>query len=142
MSRLSVHHWFFGHVKEPDAAVDTLLLRVRQRWYPETLPVLASCWLKTICSSGHNRPWWVLLNESLDRRLHDERLETLSRDVLLSVRSWTERAALNGAEVPSTQQQIEPPFRPIPPERLAPYIGRLLNEWLPAQVASLLIEEE
>src|SRR5206468_2002874 len=27
-------------------------------------------------------------------------------------------------------------------ERLAAYIGRLLNEWLPAQVASLLIEEE
>src|SRR5947209_7599090 len=98
MSGLSVHHWVFGHVKEPDAALDALLLRIRQRLYPETLPVLASCWLKTICSSGHNRAWWLLLNDSLGRRLHHEGLEPLAREVLLSVQSWTERAVRNGDE--------------------------------------------
>lgn len=142
MSHLSMHHWIFGHVKEPDADVDTLLVRMRQRLYPETLPVLASCWLKTICSSGHNRAWWVQLKRSMDRTLHQECLEPLSRDVLLSARNWTERAVLAGDEVPSKRQRIEPPFRPLPPERLVAYIGRLLNEWLPAEVARLWMDEE
>ncbi len=142
MSDHSAHHWMFGHVKEPEEAVDTLVLRARQRLYPETLPVLTSCWLKTICSSGHNRAWWVLLNDSLERKLYDERLEETTREVLLSVRSWTERAVSNGGEPAATRPHIEPPFRHIPPERLATYAARLLNEWLPAQVASLLIEEE
>src|SRR5689334_22004215 len=99
MSHLSVHRWIFGHVKEPDAAVDILLVRMRQRLYAETLPVLASCWLKTICSSGHNRAWWVQLKRCMDRTLHHERLEPFSRDVLLSARNWTERAVLTGDEV-------------------------------------------
>jgi len=141
MLRLPVHHWLPRDRKEPEAAVDTLLVRIRQRLYPETLPVLASCWLKTICSSDHSRAWWLQFKASLDRTLRQQPLDPLSCEVLHSVRQWTEGALLAG-EVPSTPHPIDPPYRPIPAERLVAYIVRLLNEWLPAQVASLLVEEE
>src|SRR5512133_2079759 len=108
MSGLSVHQWVFGHVKEPDVAVETLLVRLRQRRYPETHPVLASCWLNTLCSSHRNRAWWVQLKDSMDRTLQREHLEPLSRDVFLSVRNWTERAALTAGELAPIRQQIKP----------------------------------
>src|SRR6476659_7461008 len=101
---MSMRHWIFGNLREPEEALDQLCVRMRQRLYPETLPVLASCWLKTIYSSGHNRAWWVQLKESMDRALQHERLEPFSRDVLLSARNWTERAVLTGDDVPSRRQ--------------------------------------
>jgi len=142
MLRLPVHQWISRDREEPEAALDTLLVRIRQRLYPETLPVLASCWLKTMCSRGHGRAWWLQFKASLDRTLREKPLDPLSCEVLLSVREWTEGALLAGGEVLSTPHPIDPPYRPIPPERLVAYIVRLLNEWLPAQVASLLVDEE
>ena len=32
----------------PETEVEALLARMRQRLYPETIPVLASYWLKTV----------------------------------------------------------------------------------------------
>jgi len=142
MAGLSVGQWIFGHAKEPEAAVETLLSRMRLRLYPETLPVLASCWLKTICSGGHNRVWWLQLKESMERALPEERLETFAHDVLLSTLNWTEHNVLSHGEPPAARRYLEPPYRALAPERLVTYIGRLLNEWLPAEVARMLTEEE
>jgi hypothetical protein len=41
-----------------------LFARMRQRFYPETLPVFLSYWLKTVCARGYEFRWW--------RRLQDE----------------------------------------------------------------------
>jgi len=141
MSGLPLRQWVFGHVKEPEAAVDTLLVRMRQRLYPESLPALASCWLKTLCSGSHNRAWWLQLRQSMNRALRNARLEPFAHDVLLSARNWTDRALLGAGELPAGRQQLEPPFRSLPPERIAAYVGRLLNEWLPVEVAGLLTQE-
>src|SRR3954451_6065325 len=102
MLRLPVHQWISRDREEPEAALDTLLVRIRQRLYPETLPVLASCWLKTMCSRGHGRAWWLQFKASLDRTLREKPLDPLSCEVLLSVREWTEGALLAGGEVLST----------------------------------------
>jgi hypothetical protein len=142
MAGLSVSQWIFGHAKEPEAAVETLLVRMRQRLYPETLPVLASCWLKTLCSGGHNRAWWLQLKESMDRAIRQEGLDAFSHDVLLSALNWTEHTVLSRAEPPPARRYTGPPYRSLAPERLVPYIGRLLNEWLPAEVARLLTDED
>jgi hypothetical protein len=142
MAGLSMSQWIFGHVKEPEAAVETLLLRMRRRLYPETLPVLASCWLRTICSGGHNRVWWQQLKDSMHRTLREERLEPFSHDVLLSTLNWTENNVLATGEPPAARRFLEPPYRSLAPERLVTYIGRLLNEWLPAEVARMLTDEE
>jgi hypothetical protein len=142
MPHLSVHELIFGHVKEPDTAVNGLLARMRQRLYPETLAVLASCWLKTLCCSGHNRVWWLQLKESMERALRDEALEPFAREILMSTHNWTERALASGGEPPSSRRRLEPPFRSLPPERVVAYLGRLLNEWLPTEVAHVLADEE
>src|ERR1700730_16703915 len=48
---------------------DSLLRRMRQRLYPETMPALAFYWLKTVYHRGYQREHWnaldVLLNEAL-----------------------------------------------------------------------------
>ena len=46
----------------PQLVLNDLLARIRKRLYPETLPVLASYWLKTVYSAGHNLAWWSQLD--------------------------------------------------------------------------------
>jgi hypothetical protein len=47
--------------------LEALLARMRQRLYPETLPVLGFCWLKTVKASGYRRRQWKQLNRMLKR---------------------------------------------------------------------------
>lgn len=143
MSLLSLRHATSAHNgRAPDSALNALLVRMRHRFYPETLPALASCWLKTICAANHNRAWWTKLRDGMDRALRDQSFESFPRAVLISTREWIERAVLAGADAPPGAQRAEPPFRPAPPESLVPYVCRVLNEWLPKELALLLYEEE
>jgi hypothetical protein len=128
-----------GH--EPDTALEALLARMRQRLYPETLPALASCWLKTLCACHHNRAWWAKLSACLDRALRDEPVGPFPRAVLLSTRNWIEQSVLARADAPPAEQSVDSPLRSISAERFVPYVCRLLNEWLPAEVAVLLTGE-
>jgi hypothetical protein len=114
---------------------------MRERLYPETLPALASYWLKTICEGRHNRAWWEQLEKSLARAARKAPLEAFAHDVLLSTREWVKHA-LRGGEPPSARRSLEPPFRSLPVERSAAYIARLLNEWLPTEVARVLTDED
>jgi hypothetical protein len=59
---------------QPQSEVDALLTRMRQRLYPETIPVLASYWLKTVYAAGHERAWWKELNDLLRQVLREELL--------------------------------------------------------------------
>src|SRR6516225_1969189 len=61
-------------VKQPKAScvegdLEALLVRMRQRRYPETIPVLASYWLRTVHASGYGRRHWKKLNRLLKRAL-------------------------------------------------------------------------
>lgn len=142
MSLLSLRRPASPHAGgDPDTALNVLLVRMRQRFYPETLPALASCWLKTLCAGNHNRPWWMQLRDRIDRAMRGQHFEPLSRGVLISSRNWIERVALAGSDGPPRGQRIAPPFRSVPAERVTPYICRLLNEWLPAELAFLLTDE-
>jgi len=141
MSLLSLPFFSLHRSHEPAQAVETLLARMRQRLYPETLPVLASCWLSTLSSAGHNRAWWLGAQSSVKEALHGDALDAFSRDVLLSVRNWIDANVLRTHQLPSGRR-MEPPFRSISVERLVPYACRLLNEWLPAEVAYLLTSED
>ncbi len=120
-----------------------LFARIRRRWYPETLPVLVSYWLKAVYSRGHDLAWW----KRLDRLLRQALLEQFpngdsARPVLLELQAWIEETLLRGGTPPQPQQQKQDPVRvKLDPEWVAPYIGRLLNEWLPVEVARLLVDE-
>jgi hypothetical protein len=131
-------------MKTPGAQSDleALLTRMRQRQYPETIPVLASYWLKTVYESGHQRGWWKELNEHLKRVLRQQPLDTPSRDALIELQNWIQQQGPLAGKISETSPPRPEPFRAnLSPEWLAPYIGRLLNEWLPAEVASLLVDE-
>jgi hypothetical protein len=115
---------------------------MRQHLYSETLPVLASCWLQTLCFSGHNRAWWGELNRSIKELLRDGRFDALSRDVLLSIQSWIERNVIAADKTLARPVQLQPPFRSLTSERLVTYVSRMLNEWLPNEVAQLLTNDD
>ena len=131
-----------GHSKALQAKSDleALLTRIRQRWYPETIPVLASYWLKTVYGKGHKHGWWKELNQSLKEVLREQPLDAPAREALMEIQTWIEQAVLPSRKTPEALSSQQ--FRAnLGPDRLRPYIGRLLNEWLAAEVAGLLTDD-
>jgi hypothetical protein len=125
---------------------DCLIRRMRERLYPETMPALAFYWLKTVYHGGYQRDHWnaldILLGEALatdeaagEPAPNDEWRQTLS-DLRARVQN-IEHMGTHRHEAHSPDAQ-----RPAPnPDAFRPYVVRLLNEWLPVEVAHLLVEE-
>lgn len=123
--------------------LDTLLARMRRRWYPETIPVLASFWLKTVFIKGYGRRQWRQLNRLLQRALAGQPLDIFSRQALIDIQSWIQQNILRAEHPPQAPQPRGDGARlSLDSDYLAPYLGRLLNEWLPAEVARLLVQQE
>lgn len=126
----------------PQSELEALLVRMRRRAYPETLPVLGSYWLKTVFGLGQKRQWWKELNQRLTKALGDVAPDTPSYQVLSSVRAWIAHSGLLTGKLTTAPSPKGESFRAnLDPERLRPYLGRLLNEWLPPEVAYLLVTE-
>jgi hypothetical protein len=120
--------------------VETLLARMRNRQYSETIPVLATYWLKTIWASGHELRWWKKLHHALTRALYEKPLDVPSRQGIADIQDWVEQTILRSGQTPSFPRQAsESAEITLDSDCLAPYIGRLLNEWMPAEVARLSI---
>ncbi len=125
-----------------ESDLEALLARMRRRLYPETIPVLVSYWLKTVYAAGHKRDWWKDLNKLLKQVLREQFLDAPSRQALMEVRAWIQQDGLLTAKTPPAAPPGAEPFRAnLRTERLAPYIGQLLNHWLSAEVARLLVNE-
>jgi hypothetical protein len=126
----------------PRGDLEALLARMRQRLYPETIPVLASFWLKTVYAAGHDRRWWRELNGLLKEVLQDPAVTGPARESLLDIQTWAHPAAFpppkTSAGLPA---RMEPLGASPARERLSIYIRRLLNQWLAAEVARLLVDE-
>jgi hypothetical protein len=136
----------FGHRRRSASRriseLEALLTRIRQRLYPENTPVLASYWLKTVYAAGHKRSWWKELNAELKHVLREEHLDVPTREALVDIQTWIQGTLLRSGRLPEAQPRRLQPFRAdLTAERLMPYVTRLLNAWLPAEVASLLTEE-
>jgi len=120
--------------------LEALLARIRQRLYPGTLPVLASYWLKTVDASGYGRRQWKKLSRLLKRGLGEQLPDAPSHQAIVSVQTRIQQKVVLAGR----------PSRPKPPrsericatlssDLLAPYVRRLLNEWLPAEAVRLLV---
>ena len=117
-----------------------MLTRMRQRLYPESIPVLASYWLKTVYAAGHERAWWKELNDLLRQVLRKQLLDGPSREALIDIQSWVQKTGLRFGKMPCAPTAKLEPLRANPkPEHLGPYVRRLLNQWLLAEVACLLV---
>ena len=122
--------------------LDALLARLRQRQYPETIPVLASYWLKTVYARGYDLREWRKLNDLLKRALGEQPTNGPSRQAIIELQDWIQQTILLTGHVPrALPPRLEPVRNSLHSERLAAYIGRLLNEWLPVEVARLLVDE-
>jgi hypothetical protein len=128
----------------PAAELKLLLNRISQRLYPESVPILASCWLKTIYAAGHNRVWWRELDVVISQTLSNQLLEAAAADPLRSIQKWIRHVMLPGQKTaPEVQPLLAPPFRPdLTSGQAGPYVSRFLNEWLPAEVARLLTVDD
>src|SRR6266850_8110570 len=131
-----------SNVSRAEEDFQALLARVRQRLYPETLPALASFWLQTVCANGYSCRLWKELNHLLKLALCEPLLDDPSREVIIEIKNWIqERVFLSGQTPESVPQRLEPVRDTLTSERLTAFIVRLLNEWLPVEVAHLLIDE-
>jgi hypothetical protein len=126
----------------PAQALEDLLTRIHMRQYPDTIPVLASYWLKTVYSAGHNLPWWSELSTGIGRALAERGLDGIAAESLKNVQSWIKQDVLRKHRAPQARARLAPPFRPeLTESQAAGYICRLLNEWLPGEVAQLLTND-
>jgi hypothetical protein len=92
-------------VKQPKASCvegdfEALLVRMRQRRYPETIPVLASYWLRTVYASGYGRRHWKKLNRLLKRAV-GEHLPGAPRQAIVDIQTWIQQSALPTAGPPA-----------------------------------------
>lgn len=120
-----------------------LVERVSQRLYPETTPVLASYWLKTVYWSGYGRDEWRELDSLLKRHLSsDFTVSEPCRQALSDIRSWTKSSNHRDGRPEGPNPRSGPVYRPaLGPETLAAYTIRLLSTWLPQEIARMLVSE-
>ncbi len=138
-SALFVRHSGISPVEKD---LEALLARMRQRLYPETIPVLASYWLRTVCSGGHELGWWKELNRLLKRALGEQAPNDLSRQVIIEIQAWIQQKVLLPGQTPRyAPPRLTPVRAGLKSEQLVPYASRLLNEWLPMEVSRLLVDE-
>jgi len=106
------------------------------------VPVLASWWLRTVYYAGHNRAWWGRLDAAIGKVVRNPSLDDTAAEALRDIRNWVRQAILPRHKAPEVQPLLAPPFRPdLAAGQAAPYLARVLNEWLPREVARLLTSE-
>jgi len=126
-----------GPVRELNALLD----RIHQPLYDENLPVLASWWLKTVYYAGHNRVWWEELDSAIAGFLKTDP-SGVTAETVREIQAWARQELLSQRKHPKVLPILRPPFRPdLTPDQAAAYLSRVLNEWLPAEVARLLTSE-
>src|SRR5690348_1039218 len=107
--------------------VEALLARMRQRPYPETIPVLASFWLKAVFERGYGLRRWKQLNSLLRRALSQQRLDEFSRQAILDIQTWIPQTVLTTREPPPfTHPRLDGICVTLTSDQLPVFIRRLL----------------
>src|SRR5215467_3523067 len=121
------------------ADFDHLLNRMRARQYPKSLQTLAFYWLRTVIASGYDPQEWREICRLLSQI---PPLDPAWSQTATDLQNWVRQMTY-----PDPEAQQPAPVRleriasHLNPEMLAPYICRLLNEWLPREIARLLVDE-
>jgi len=122
--------------------LEALLARMRRRMYPETIPALASYWLKTVYSSGYNLRRWKELNRLLQLAWCGAFQDGAAQEAITDIQHWIRESVLQTGEAPEfTGPQEDSVRATLNSEQVAAYTVRLLNEWLPIEVSRLLVSQ-
>jgi hypothetical protein len=119
---------------------DLLLERMRRRLYPETMDVLALYWLKTIYASGYEEAEWKALDSMLRKTL-DAGVPAAPKQTIGRLRGWVDQARQTARQPEKASDVAYEAEREVSCDTLLLYLVRLLNEWVPAEVARLSIGE-
>lgn len=117
-----------------------LIARLRRQLYPETARVAGYYWLRTVYESGYGPLEWLALNAALERELAAPEFHIAA--TLSEMRECLQAELLHRTSVPAApaafrSRQSRPP---LPDRELRIYFIKLLNEWLPRELASRLLE--
>lgn len=127
------------HKSRVRIAFDHLMDRLHRRLYPETADTLAFYWLKTLYYAHYKREEWAELDALIARTAAPDDAD---RRILQNVRNWIrDEGLLNGHAPAAPDSPMVASSWTGAPDQLAPYFARLLNEWLPKEVARMLIDE-
>jgi hypothetical protein len=121
-----------------DVDFQALLNRLRVRWYPSTARALAFYWLRTVSGSGYTRREWKALGRLVKQMASPE---SGWRETGLELRAWMEQTGYPAVARQNAGSSHEAARSTLGSDILCPYLVRLLNEWLPAEVAHLLVDE-
>ncbi len=110
--------------------------------YQETIPTLTSYWLRVVCSANRNCAWWHEMQALVNRSVYDESLYQPAHESLTELSNWMMRHKLPLHSDREDSPQPDPYRNNVSREWVAPYIMRLLNEWLPAEASGLLVETD
>ena len=141
-SRPSIRGLFFGRsvASRVDDDFQALIARMRSRLFPETMPVLVSFWLKSLAVGGYRLREWRALNTLLERALRVPPPDEAWRRLLADANAWIHEAIILPGKAPDFPPLSPEPFpADVDLHWLSAYIVRLLNEWLPIEVARLLV---
>ena len=121
---------------------ENLRQRIGQRLYPEGIPVLMYYWLRTLRAEGYQPAEWKSLDHLLLRAIADEREPGAPAiPSVIDLREWIQQVRHRNQQPPRRADEPFGPTRQVSSEALVPYLFRLLNEWLPVEVAHLLVDE-
>jgi hypothetical protein len=123
-----------------DLDFKNLLERMRQRAYPDSAPALAYFWLRTVYVSGYDRGEWNQLDGLLSDALNSNG-GAAHAAILADMRSRIREDGLLTGDAPPPDPPALADGAAPGADSLVPYFVRLLNEWLPKEIAQLLIDE-
>ncbi|HEV3329745.1 MAG TPA: hypothetical protein VG096_02115 [Bryobacteraceae bacterium] len=119
---------------------DCLLERMRHCLYPENMQVLAFYWLRTVCAERYHSSEWKEMDDLLRQAYTSVPFATAVQTISCLRESIQQARFLK-------PRQSHPPLSPSEPARDVSsdarplYVFRLLNEWLPVEVAHLMVSE-
>jgi hypothetical protein len=122
-----------------ESAFQDLLERLRQRLYLETIPALAFYWMETVDKTGCS----VKQLDHLLKSISNDQLRSAPfRELIREIETYSQnRAMLADQRLGSTTSNSGPMRTWVQEEGGTAYIIRLLNDWLPKELARMFFEE-
>lgn len=104
--------------------------------------MLTSYWLRTVRGKEYRQTEWRALDHLLQQAIAEERtLAAPAVHMIANLREWIQQVRQIDDRPSLLAQPPLGPTREVASDSLLFYVFRLLNEWLPVEVAHLLVEE-
>jgi hypothetical protein len=119
---------------------DCLVERMRHCLYPENMQVLSFYWLRTVCAERYHSSEWQEMDGLLRHAYSSAPFAAAGQAISCLRESIQQTRFLKPRQSHSPIRPSEP-TRDVSSDARLLYVLRLLNEWLPVEVAHLMVSE-